>query len=707
MMQAGTILAKWKSKAFLGIVLKGAFFLLGLTAVLCAFLLKFVALSPVAVAVIAAIFALFIFLCLQPLHFTKAELIRNLDSTFPALEHSTGLLYRQTGDLNLLEQFQQERAASVISTLPDPFPVIKKIKMPALLLFATLLFSFLILQLPDFFKNSIYTNAKQFTNSAKQPEIIPSEIIRTVITVSPPGYTGKRTRQLQNQMSFEVEEGGTATWLVDTKQVNEINFIWNEKNRSTFSQKGKDKFGITKSFTSSGFYQFEINGKLSDVYAVEVIKDHFPSAKLKMPATHVTIGFGEQRRVSIAGFANDDYGIVSAQLFTTIATGQGEGVKFRENNFSLQRPGGAIVYNFSKTLDLNSLKMIPGEELFFFIEVKDAKGQVARTEAQTISIKDTADLMSVQGFSTGVNLMPEYFRSQRQIIMDTEKLLREKPGLTEQEFKQRSNNIGVDQKLLRLRYGKFLGEENEEEIGGNHEHDEHDGHDHSEAEIAEDFSNKEKILESVSHVHDRAEDATFFDAKTKTQLKNTLTEMWNAELKLRTFDPQKALPYEYKALVLLKDLQQQDRAYVAKTKYTTPPLAHEKRLTGDLSKTVSPVWQNKKDVEDKTGALKIASGIIQNIKPGVSLTNEEKKQVLFASSVLMENSQKSPKQYLPGVRAARNILSANKATSQQINALGSTLQFLLGDDHKPQKNQQLNDNGLGKSYFENLKRNNR
>ena len=57
--------------------------------------------------------------------------------------------------------------------------------------------------------------------------------------------------------------------------------------------------------------------------------------------------------------------------------------------------------------------------------------------------------------------MPAYFRSQRQIIIDAEALLKEKPKLAQEKFVQRSDNIGVDQRLLRLRYGQFLGEESE------------------------------------------------------------------------------------------------------------------------------------------------------------------------------------------------------------------------------------------------------
>src|SRR6185295_2228842 len=125
------------------------------------------------------------------------------------------------------------------------------------------------------------------------------------------------------------------------------------------------------------------------------------------------------------------------------------------------------------------------------------------------------------------------------------------------------------QKLLRLRYGKFLGEESVE--GEN-------GESFSKAGGAPgDFGNAAKVLDAFTDKHDNAEDATYFKPAIKQQLKATLTEMWNAELRLRTFKPQEALPYEYKALRLLKDLQQKSRAYVAKTGVHVTPLDLKKR----------------------------------------------------------------------------------------------------------------------------------
>jgi hypothetical protein len=58
--------------------------------------------------------------------------------------------------------------------------------------------------------------------------------------------------------------------------------------------------------------------------------------------------------------------------------------------------------------------------------------------------------------------------------------------------------------------------------------------------------------------------------------------MWDAELYLRLNQPEKSLPYQYKALKLLKEVSQDSRIYVHRTGFDPPPLKEEKRLTGDL-----------------------------------------------------------------------------------------------------------------------------
>jgi hypothetical protein len=46
-----------------------------------------------------------------------------------------------------------------------------------------------------------------------------------------------------------------------------------------------------------------------------------------------------------------------------------------------------------------------------------------------ISLTDTAQLMSLEGMTMGTDVKPEYFRSERQIIIEAEQLLKEKDTL--------------------------------------------------------------------------------------------------------------------------------------------------------------------------------------------------------------------------------------------------------------------------------------
>ena len=233
-----------------------------------------------------------------------------------------------------------------------------------------------------------------------------------------------------------------------------------------------------------------------------------------------------------------------------------------------------------------------------------------------VSLPDTAELLSLEGLVLPVNVNPEFFRSQRQIIIETEQLLREMDTLREETWKDRSNNLGIDQKLLRLRYGKFLGEENESNLL-------HDGEET--VSDPKDFGNAQKVLDQFTDKHDNAEDASYFDSDTKNQLKATLTEMWNSELKLRTLNPG-TLPYEYKALRLLKDLQQKSRAYVAKTGSRTTPLNAEKRLSGDLSKILQPTSEQQNLKSDEYNSrMPEALALLEKLKGGAKAEAADKR----------------------------------------------------------------------------------
>ena len=293
-------------------------------------------------------------------------------------------------------------------------------------------------------------------------------------------------------------------------------------------------------------------------------------------------------------------------------------------------------YHLQQRISLPSFGMQPGDELYFYVRATDNNRNQTRSDIYIVHLPDTAQLMSLEGLANNLSVKPEYFRSQRQIIIETEQLLKEKDTISTEAFRNRCNNLGIDQKLLRLRYSKFLGEENEP----------------GEANIDEvagisDFSNADKLKDAFTDKHDNAEDATYFEPGTKKQLQATLAEMWNAEMRLRTFTAQTALPFEYKALRLLKDLQQQSRAYVAKANFKTTPLDLKKRLTGELSK-IEPVLlqKNIKPAADPQQPVRAALAVLETIKTGNDLRAGSAAILQQANLRLHEKAAQQPGVYL-------------------------------------------------------------
>jgi hypothetical protein len=370
---------------------------------------------------------------------------------------------------------------------------------------------------------------------------------------------------------------------------------------------------------------------------LELIKDQPPVIAVQSPKPNTLIEPWMRSESQVSVNVSDDYGIGNAFIAATIASGSGEAVKFKQQQ--LPFPGfsaGNNQYRLQKLIDLKALGMKRGDELYFYISAADNHGQEKRSDMYIVRIEDTAQLLSIEGLASGLDIKPEFFRSQRQIIIETEQLLREKDTISVSEFNRRSNNLGIDQKLLRLRYSKFLGEEDSE-----------GAHDDAGAFTSpEDFNNAAKILDEVTHKHDIAEDATFFDPETKKQLKATLAEMWKSELQLRTIKPKDALPFEYAALRLLKELQQSSRVYVAKTGVKTPPLKPEKRLTGDLDKISSFMQQQTYQPDQADIIARKALGVLEQVRSGEALTADGRSILEQALIPLSQQAAAMPSVYL-------------------------------------------------------------
>ncbi len=612
---------------------------------------------------------------------TGIEVSNYLNAKFPELEESAALFFTPKQELSLLEKFQVEKINTVFPIANSLTAPLKKIWLGLILLIICAIIN-TILPITPWVKESTSVNSKQ--NTVKE-NVLP-EIKHFSVKIAPPAYTGRATR-LQRQFTIKVEAGARVFWSIETNTpVKKLQLIFNDKEIIELNKSGE----FNKIINQPGFYQLVLDGKKSDLYPIEVIPDLPVSIKIIQPKPHTTIDIGALPKVNLNVSLTDDYGISDAYISATLSSGKGEGVSFTEKKltFNINFKGKKAV-NLSKVLDLIALGMKPGDELYFFIMAKDNYDQESRSDVYLISIVDTAELMSMAGMVNGVDLVPEYFRSQRQIIIDTEKLLKEQGTLTAEDFKNQSNALGMDQKLLRLRYGKFLGEE--AETGAEDEHD------HEEAT----FGDVKALMDEYSHKHDIAEDATFFEPELKMQLKAVLNEMWSSELRLRTIKPQEALPFEYKALRLLKDLQQKSRAYVAKTTLKITKLKLEKRLSGELDKITQP---NQKATFENTDRSVEELKLLLSILEQGSFNYDDRELLRAGEKQLIVAAANQPTSYLAALKSLRKLSTATKIDKRDIEAVQKAIQQLLGvETLKPQVKTVAPEVNLYRSYFNHLK----
>lgn len=533
------------------------------------------------------------------------KLIQFLHQKYPELEYSVSLFFKS--ELNAVERLQQKKVFQQLSTIQEiAFPISFKKGFILLVISGLLYASSFVYQIDKPAKN-------QLSSTENEVEVLVDSINKKPIlnfdfqlSVYPPKYTGLRNFQWQKDK--KIAEGSR---LVFMNQGNiDFDLIW--QNQFKFKL-GKDQ---SKSFKLNQSSIFQIEYAQSDslislkTEVLEMKRDEPPILTTNLKENRHEIDWEDlNKNFELDLNIQDDYGIVSTDIIMTLSRGEGESVRFREMKQSisglskkLRRQQVAI------SLLLDTFSLEPGDELYFYfsgVDNKVPKGNKGRTDVYFLSIADTveSDPVSYEGFA--LTNEAEYFKSQRQIIIDTEKLLKEQNQISQDEFDNRSNSIGADQKLLRLRYGVFLGEEYETTGGlgevdhSGHDHgnteeadDEHEGHDHDshegqepESKFSNPIYNETPELEAYVHAHDESELSTFLDANVKAKLKEALTNMWEAELYLRTYKPKDALPFEYKALKLIKEVKRASRIYVERMGFEPPPIDEDKkRLTGNLDK---------------------------------------------------------------------------------------------------------------------------
>ncbi|WP_421811586.1 tryptophan-rich sensory protein [Flagellimonas sp.] len=679
------------------------------------------------------------FWILKPWKISSENAVGYIDAHIPQAGFSSGLLLSPANELSDLSKLQQYRVAlqlePVLSKLRPPHNLLKA----ALVMFGLMLMGFAARFVLTKFGNQSggeSSNTEQITFAPKDSLTNTTEVpqlIETNITIQYPGYTGKATLNIVDP-NVKAVEGSRVTWNLEFDgNVREVEMdLMGEHIDFT---KNQESYQLTKKLEASGFYSFTFkdldgNDYVSDLYSMEMVTDEPPMVKIEGLDNYTYFEFDDDKRLMLSTNISDDFGIDDAYIVATVSKGSGESVKFREEAVRFDRviPKGNKRIQLQQALDLDALKMDPGDELYFYVEALDQKTprkNIGRSETYFAVIRDTVtDGFAVEG-NLGVDLMPDYFRSQRQLIIDTEKLIADRPNISEKDFKFRSNELGFDQKQLRLKYGQFMGDETEMQaaagqvsnVEGEVDHEEDHGHEDNEDDLLDEYSHKHDsenehnlVAEGDNHEHGNEDDvddplhdyvhnhsdpeaSTLFEKSLKAKLRDALDIMWDAELHLRLYEPEKSLPYQYDALKIIQDIKNSARIYVHRIGFDPPPIKEENRLSGDIGDITN---FDKKEVFEYqmpfTSTRETVARLEHLILGEKQFNDQDSALFIEAGNELAPKAISEPMKYLKVLQGLRDLEKIANRTKENYKEVQKNLLQVLPDvEYNPKKKAEYRD----------------
>lgn len=421
------------------------------------------------------------------------------------------------------------------------------------------------------------------------------------LRITPPAYTGQRPFDVGG-LDARAPEGSRIEWIVGFKPHPETVALSFPGEAALPLRRDGGRWLGGRVFARSALYRIEAPGLARQrLHRLELVPDAPPVVRVVTPDSSLTLITPGQARWAPVFEVRDDYGVeTTAQLKITVTKGEGENITTTVRTQPLAGQGAARLKRFTAGLDLAREGLVQGGDMIVQLIVSDNHRQVV--EGPSVILRWPAAMGLADGLDgMAKQVVPVYFRSQRQIIIDAEALIAQRGKITPDAFLERSNGLGADQAQLRLRYGQFMGEQAE---GAPHldlptsdapalpiddgasapakpqpeHHDDDDGHDHGHGPV--DLNDMKSVVAEFGHAHDSGDAATLFDPGTRSTLALALDAMWDSERALRQGKPKDALPHAYKALALLKNAQQATRIFLARTPPKLPPVDLSRRMTG-------------------------------------------------------------------------------------------------------------------------------
>lgn len=252
------------------------------------------------------------------------------------------------------------------------------------------------------------------------------ELQQMQMTLNYPAYTGKTSEVLQGLSDISVPAGTTITWNLQAAHTDGIQVLAGTVNQAF--TKSQDNFSASVKFMSTlPYYLLLSNQQQVQVdtlkYNVQVIEDQYPQVDIQVLKDSTLA-----QQILITGTAGDDY-LVRQNLFVYQVVDQNQKV-IKTGNVALK--SGAQVVQFTHYFDVGTLRLSPGQQVNYFVEVwdndavngsKSRRSQVMSWKAPALYEMDKAMTENAEKMNASMSTSAAQAEALREEFKDMQKEL--------------------------------------------------------------------------------------------------------------------------------------------------------------------------------------------------------------------------------------------------------------------------------------------
>lgn len=271
------------------------------------------------------------------------------------------------------------------------------------------------------------------------------ELTKFNVSLEYPKYIRRKNESISNAGNLEVPEGTLIRWNLQTSNTNSASILFaSDSSSSPFKSSAGHLFSLSKKFTEPDQYEIVLENDKSKnaekiAYSIGVVKDAYPQITVNNFRDSVLY-----KRVILGGSISDDYGTSELSLHVRIRNENQKDILNKVINIDILKD--QLAQNFFYNWSLDSLKLKPGEQLEYYLQVWDNDGVNGR--------KSTRSANYTFLLPTEENLIADIDKSraqtQQKIDQSATKAnkLQEQIEQTHQKLKGKQNLDWQDKKML-------------------------------------------------------------------------------------------------------------------------------------------------------------------------------------------------------------------------------------------------------------------